>query len=202
MSTYLVRSKKYPAYWRLPPEGTGYFLPRAKAGFVWGHLNLVLFLLELARRWNGRMPGRKMDIGDLSLEGGMQNQGNHAGHKYGVEVDIYVCRKDNLPLEWPANISCCGCEGKRSESYDPDATEKLAETILGSIFPMQQVAFTCKELRAKFPAIQNRPNHTDHFHVTLYPLTYSKADQEAMDVFEEIVDLNTLDWFKNLKTTL
>ena len=111
-----------PAPWRL---ATGRF---------WGRLHTIEYLIRLAGIWSvaDNLYGQIEEngnyapvlLGDVAPEGGEKNRWDkcedHKSHRSGVDIDIYLIRKDGLPA--PTHIS-------DTLNYDYGRSTELAKAI-------------------------------------------------------------------------
>ncbi len=176
----MIQSKNHKNYYTIRDR---YGLQKVRTGMVWGKDRMIQFLENLADDW-GVDPYWQYEIADnwadiplsdISQEGGgprrskVHRFGGHVSHRCGIDVDIYVIRKD-------------GDASKRTyyghKTYDLERTKILAEKILiHGASDLEKIFITgddvidfMKNESKKLGlagVIHPDKHHADHFHVRL-----------------------------------
>jgi hypothetical protein len=147
--TYLHGKTKDPLWYQLP-HSSGDLLGLQIAPWrlgnerVWGKRHTIEFLIRLAKEWLYalRTDFAPILLGDIAPEGGERNPWDkvtdHKSHRSGVDMDIYILRKDGMPLSAaiPASslirdpIKRAEAEKKEGEvPYDRPRTTTLLRTV-------------------------------------------------------------------------
>ena len=191
-----IASQVHPDFFKMPPMFGIQIAPwRASNQRVWGKRHMIEYLIRLATDWGAadNMYDQIDEhgnfalilLGDIAPDGGHKNKADpmndHKSHRSGVDVDIYVIRKDGKADR--TNIS-------DKTAYDFKRTLALAKAIYAAgnpdlvdkvFFDDQDVIAELKKMgirttgrdtgrpaTATSPALPPTP-HQDHFHVRLKP---------------------------------
>jgi murein endopeptidase len=132
------------------------------SGRRWGSSRLVRTLLEILRAHRRAHPAApRLVVGDLSLRRGGPfpldggGEGNHASHQNGLDVDVYLPRRDRR-LRPPL----------RRAQVDRALAQDLVHRFIAA---GAQRIFVSRRLRLRGPraVVQHWPRHGDHLHVRL-----------------------------------
>lgn len=139
----------------LPQSAPG-LTPYANAGSRFGLPETIRALLAIGAAWQRIRPGGpRIQIGDLSLEGGGPIRG-HRSHQRGVDVDIRPIRNDGV--EGPVVY--------QSPSYSRALTQQLVDLIRANgVLRVQYIFFNDPNVTG----VRKWPNHDNHLHVRFYP---------------------------------
>lgn len=200
---------EYEGFYLLPPLFGMIPAPwRLATGRFWGRLHTIEYLIRLANLWSvaDNLYGQIEEsgnyapilLGDVAPEGGEKNRWDkcqdHKSHRSGVDLDIYLVRKDGLPA--PTHIS-------DPLNYDYGRSLELAKAIFaagqGVPLGVERVFFDEQRMLDDLgalgigpigkdpgrPATETTPKlpptpHRDHFHVRLKRLVPAKVVTSAL----------------------
>jgi murein endopeptidase len=132
------------------------------SGRRWGSRRLVRTLLGVLRTHRRAHPAApRLVVGDLSLRRGGpfppddEDEGTHASHQNGLDVDVYLPRRDRK-LRPPL----------RRAQVDRALAQDLVDRFVAA---GAQRIFVSRRLRLRGPraVVQHWPRHGDHLHVRL-----------------------------------
>jgi penicillin-insensitive murein endopeptidase len=121
-----------------------------RGGYQYAHPIMMTAILRVAHEWQ-KIDPRRVGVGNIS-RADMRDDGEHATHLDGLQVDLRPIRKDGV--ECP--VSCF------SPEYDRAATTKIIE-LFRAFTPVQVVWFNDMSI----PFVRPMRGHHDHFHVGL-----------------------------------
>lgn len=158
-----IRSVKNDKYYKLPHLA---YLKRTywrNNDIKWGKRHMIDFLIKLHAAWildfrtNVSSP---IFYGDISLNGGGDLRPSHESHRTGVDVDIFIIRKDgrNKPTDFGWK-----------DQYDFDRTLRLAQLIvLVAGTSLVKLFYDDQDVKDKVKqATSSAGPHRDHLHVRL-----------------------------------
>lgn len=125
---------------------------------------------DISREWNKLYPDNPLEIGDISLPGGVDTS-DHDGHQNGKIVDVRPIRTDD-------KHGVSGNDGGslryyEKEKYDQKKTKEIITLILKK-YPKARIRFNDRklidqlppELQARMkPDKQGVHTHDNHFHI-------------------------------------
>ncbi len=154
-SRYLVRGTQ------LPPRSSGGLinLPASGAGFTtyqssyrrWGSPTMIYGLQRIGRRWAQERTRPRMQVGDISKEGGGQFP-PHASHRYGTDADVRPARSNGT--EGPVSIG--------QSYYSRNLTKRLIDLFYDEL-PITLMLFNDSSI----PRRQYASGHHNHFHARI-----------------------------------
>ena len=179
----IERSKKYPAFYKMP-TGTGHYFGREAVGRIYGQPFLIVFLIELSMWWGFSHPTHPFGIGDIAREDGKPLH-DHVSHNFGSAVDIYIIHKEGVKRNDRLNMVTY-----QSDKYDFNRTKHLARLIahLGTRFPQIQFLYNDPKMKKQVksvPPITTKIRHDEHIHLTFtgkHP--YSKEEMQRILSFK------------------
>ena len=116
-------------------------------------------LQTLGKEWNKLHPERPIQIGDISLPGGVDTP-DHATHQDGQTVDIRPFRNDDKQT---------GVTFKNKGEYDQQTTREFIQLVREK-YPDAKFYFNDPQLIREFPGvISHKKNHDDHLHIIFAP---------------------------------
>lgn len=168
-----VKKKKgCKEYWKMPP-GPGHYFDedRRKYDHFWGKRHMIDFLMELSETWGYFEPDHPFGIGDISKECGGEMRAGHLSHRRGVDVDIYVIRKDGLQKR--THYLRRDKDDPTKDEYDQKRTTELAQLVFDTVgrHMVDKFFFDDPDVQRAVGGITNpwnaRDQHGDHFHIRL-----------------------------------
>jgi penicillin-insensitive murein endopeptidase len=171
---------------RLPDEGPGYmklFLHRNRA---WGTLEMITAIIKTAQEMDKQFPkSDRLQVGDISQEGGGDVSDLHSSHQNGLDVDLTYYRKNKI--EQPQSHTNGFKElmvigGRISANFDSARNWKFLKELhkngqVQRIFvdpvikkEICRYARSIKESAAFLEVLRSirpYPNHQEHMHVRL-----------------------------------
>lgn len=116
-------------------------------------------LQVLGKEWNKLHPERPIQIGDISLPGGVDTP-DHATHEDGQTVDIRPFRNDDKQT---------GVTFKNKGEYNQQTTREFIQ-LVRETYPNAKFYFNDPQLIREFPGIvSQQKNHDDHLHIIFAP---------------------------------
>jgi murein endopeptidase len=158
-----IRSATNDKYFKPPPLP---YLNRAywrNNDINWGKRHMIDFLIKLHDAWIldfRTKVSSPIIYGDISLNGGGDLRPSHNSHRTGVDVDIFIIRKDggNKPTDFGWK-----------DQYDFDRTLRLAQLIVRVAGKdLEKLFYDDQDVKNKVKeATSSEGPHRDHLHIRL-----------------------------------
>lgn len=112
---------------RLPPRGTGYYIPPRwnKRGLAWGTDEMTQMIVYVGRQIDARYPGARLSVADISLRRGGPSAW-HRSHQTGRDVDLLFFARNTKGN--PVYLD-------RMAHFQADGTSKPAKDATGAFLP-------------------------------------------------------------------
>lgn len=135
----------------LPREGDGFY-SHSHTSRQYGLAETIRALQTIGAKWFAAYPkGPSIGIGEISLKGGGDISG-HASHEKGVDVDIWLMRKDHR--KEPTNY--------KNPEYSRPLTQELVNLIrVNTVLKVERIYFNDPQVQGVRPWA----GHDNHLHV-------------------------------------